>query len=94
MQIVALRGDALKTETYFKPEKDGNEYATDLVLQINNLNNGIYLDEDLQNSACTNFCIGGDLNISFGDNYYYTEEGRNKLNASFCFFVKLFTTNS
>ena len=29
-----------------------------MVLQINNLNNGIYLDEDLQNSACTNFCIG------------------------------------
>ena len=56
--VVALRGDALKTETYFKPEKDGNEYATDLVLQISNLNNGIYLDEDLKNSAQTNFCIG------------------------------------
>ncbi len=56
--VVALRGDALKNETYFKPEKEGNEFATDLVLQINNLNSGIYLDEDLQNSACTNFCIG------------------------------------
>ena len=56
--VVALRGDALKTETYFKPEKDGNNYASDLVLQISNLNNGIYLDEDLQNSSCTNFCIG------------------------------------
>ncbi|MGG7035770.1 MAG: methylenetetrahydrofolate reductase [NAD(P)H] [Flavobacterium sp.] len=56
--VVALRGDALKNETYFKPEKDGNEFASDLVLQINNLNNGIYLDEDLQNSAQTNFCIG------------------------------------
>jgi methylenetetrahydrofolate reductase (NADPH) len=56
--VVALRGDALKTETYFHPEKDGNEYATDLVLQISNLNNGIYLDEDLKNSAKTNFCIG------------------------------------
>jgi methylenetetrahydrofolate reductase (NADPH) len=56
--VVALRGDALKTETYFHPEKDGNEYATDLVLQISNLNNGIYLDEDLKNSAQTNFCIG------------------------------------
>lgn len=30
-----------------------------------------------------NVCIGGDLNISFGDNYYFTEEGRMKLNASF-----------
>jgi methylenetetrahydrofolate reductase (NADPH) len=56
--VVALRGDALKTETYFKPEKEGNEYATDLILQINNLNSGIYLDEDLKNSAQTNFCIG------------------------------------
>ncbi|POS02565.1 5,10-methylenetetrahydrofolate reductase (NAD(P)) [Flavobacterium croceum DSM 17960] len=56
--VVALRGDALKTETYFKPEKEGNEYASDLVKQISNLNQGIYLDEDLQNSAKTNFCIG------------------------------------
>lgn len=56
--VVALRGDALKTETYFKPEKDGNEYATDLVQQINNLNQGIYLDEDLQNTSKTNFCVG------------------------------------
>jgi methylenetetrahydrofolate reductase (NADPH) len=56
--VVALRGDALKTETYFKPEKDGNEYASDLVLQIDNLNKGIYLDEDLQNTAKTSFCIG------------------------------------
>ena len=53
-----MRGDALKTETYFKPEKEGNEYASDLVKQISNLNEGIYLDEDLQNTAQTNFCIG------------------------------------
>jgi methylenetetrahydrofolate reductase (NADPH) len=56
--VVALRGDALKNEIYFKPEKEGNEFASDLVLQINNLNKGIYLDEDLKNSAKTNFCIG------------------------------------
>ncbi|MFZ4106381.1 methylenetetrahydrofolate reductase [NAD(P)H], partial [Flavobacterium sp.] len=56
--VVALRGDALKNETYFKPEKEGNEFASDLVLQINNLNKGIYLDEDLKNSAKTNFSIG------------------------------------
>lgn len=56
--VVALRGDALKTETYFKPEKDGNNYASELVAQINHLNQGIYLDEDLKNSAKTNFCIG------------------------------------
>jgi endonuclease/exonuclease/phosphatase family metal-dependent hydrolase len=27
--------------------------------------------------------IGGDFNISFGDNYYYTKEGRDKFNAAF-----------
>ena len=56
--VVALRGDALKNEIYFKAEKDGNEYASELVTQICNLNKGIYLDEDLKNSAQTNFCIG------------------------------------
>ncbi len=56
--VVALRGDAVKSEIYFKPERDGNQYATELVSQIANLNRGIYLDEDLQNSAATNFCIG------------------------------------
>ena len=30
-----------------------------------------------------NLCIGGDFNISFGDNYYFTNSGRQKLNASF-----------
>ncbi|MFN3757164.1 MAG: methylenetetrahydrofolate reductase, partial [Flavobacterium sp.] len=48
----------LKNETYFRPEKEGNEYASELVTQISNLNKGIYLDEDLQNSSCTDFCIG------------------------------------
>lgn len=56
--VVALRGDAVKTETYFKPEKEGNHYASELVTQINNLNNGIYIDADLQNTNKTDFCIG------------------------------------
>lgn len=56
--VVALRGDAVKTETYFKPEKEGNHYASELVTQISNLNNGIYIDADLQNTNQTNFCIG------------------------------------
>lgn len=30
-----------------------------------------------------NLCIGGDFNISFADNYYFTDDGREKLNASF-----------
>src|SRR5574343_443981 len=56
--VVALRGDAVKSEIYFKPEKEGHAYASELVTQISNLNKGIYLDEDLQNSTKTNFCIG------------------------------------
>lgn len=56
--VVALRGDAVKSETYFRPEKDGNEFASQLVAQITNLNNGIYLDDELENSAATDFCIG------------------------------------
>lgn len=56
--VVALRGDAVKSETYFKPEKEGHGYASELVTQIENLNKGRYLDDDLQNSSKTDFCIG------------------------------------
>lgn len=56
--VVALRGDAIKSEIYFRPEKDGHGYATELVSQIANLNKGIYLDDDLQNTSQTDFCIG------------------------------------
>ena len=56
--VVALRGDAVKTETYFKPETNGHNYANELVSQIKDLNNGVYLDDELQNCCKTNFCIG------------------------------------
>lgn len=56
--VMALRGDAVKNETYFRPEKEGHEYANGLVKQIQSLNDGQYLDEELQNSSKTNFCIG------------------------------------
>ncbi len=56
--VVALRGDAVKTETYFKPESEGHSYASELVSQISDMNNGIYLDDELQNCSKTNFCIG------------------------------------
>ena len=55
--VVALRGDAIKSETYFTPNKDGHKYASELVNQITNLNNGLYL-EDLEVATKTNFCIG------------------------------------
>lgn len=56
--VVALRGDAVKSEMYFKPEKEGHQYASDLVSQIASLNKGIYLDDDLLNTSATDFCIG------------------------------------
>ncbi len=56
--VLALRGDAVKSEIYFKPEKEGHQFASDLVTQIENLNKGLYLDEYLQNTSATNFCIG------------------------------------
>ena len=55
--VVALRGDAIKSETYFTPNIDGHKYASELVDQIANLNNGKYL-EDLEVATKTNFCIG------------------------------------
>ena len=55
--VVALRGDAVKSETYFTPSNDGHSYASELVSQISDLNNGKYLEE-LEISTKTDFCIG------------------------------------
>jgi methylenetetrahydrofolate reductase (NADPH) len=56
--ILLLRGDPPATMRNFKPEIDGHPYALGLVKQVNNLNKGIYLDEELLNSHATDFCIG------------------------------------
>ncbi len=56
--VLVLRGDPIKSETYFTAEQDGHKYASELLGQVNEMNNGIYLDEDLKNSAPTDFCIG------------------------------------
>jgi len=56
--VLALRGDPIKTESTFVQEEGGHAYAVDLVKQIVGLNKGIYFDEDLQNANPTNFCIG------------------------------------
>lgn len=58
--VLALRGDARKFEGKFIPEKEGHHFAMDLVKQIRDMNNGIYLDDltDNSNTAKTNFCIG------------------------------------
>lgn len=56
--VLALRGDHIKSEGTFIPEPDGHKYATDLIGQITEMNNGTYIDEDLQNALHTDFCIG------------------------------------
>ena len=56
--VLALRGDHIKSEPAFVPEPDGNAYATDLVEQVDAMNKGIYLEDDVQNAIPTDFCIG------------------------------------
>src|SRR5688572_8020838 len=56
--VLALRGDCVKSESRFVPEPDGHHYASELIEQISGMNNGIYLDDDQQDTSQTNFCIG------------------------------------
>jgi methylenetetrahydrofolate reductase (NADPH) len=56
--VMALRGDAMKEEKYFVPTHDGNCYASELITQIQNLNKGKYLHDDVQGDDLSNFCIG------------------------------------
>ena len=56
--VLVLRGDPIKSETYFTPEEGGHSYASELLHQVDNMNKGVYLDEDLKNSSPTNFCVG------------------------------------
>lgn len=55
--VLALRGDAIRSDGKFYPEPNGNQYATDLIAQISNMNKGVYLDESIKQSSKTNFCI-------------------------------------
>ncbi|MFP2997202.1 methylenetetrahydrofolate reductase [NAD(P)H] [Spongiivirga sp. MCCC 1A20706] len=56
--VMALRGDAMKEEKYFKPTNGGHCYASDLVEQIVNMNNGQFLHEVVETDNKSNFCIG------------------------------------
>ena len=56
--VLVIRGDAIKTEGSFVPEKGGHHYAIELLDQVVHMNQGLYLDEDLQNPTPTDFCIG------------------------------------
>jgi len=56
--ILVLQGDAIKTESKFVPEPDGHRYASELIQQVKKMNNGFYLDDELQGTSATNFCVG------------------------------------
>lgn len=55
--VLALRGDSIKTENSFKPHADGHSFANDLIQQISDMNRGNYMMDDIQLEP-TNFCIG------------------------------------
>ena len=56
--VLVLRGDPIKSETYFTAEEGGHNYASELLKQVVAMNNGVYLEEELKNSSPTNFCVG------------------------------------
>lgn len=56
--VLALRGDPQKGSRSFIPEKNGHSNTYLLVQQIVNMNNGKYIEENLENSVPTSFCIG------------------------------------
>lgn len=56
--VLALRGDARKFEDRFIPEPNGHEFAVDLIRQIDGMNNGVYLDTNIEKGSKTDFCIG------------------------------------
>lgn len=56
--VLALRGDPQRGSRTFIPEKDGHSHTSDLVSQIVGINHGRYLEESLEDTTPTNFCIG------------------------------------
>lgn len=55
--VLALRGDPIKTESTFRSEPGGHKFAVELIQQISEMNQGNYMMDDVQ-MAPTNFCIG------------------------------------
>ena len=55
--LLALRGDPIKTEVSFTPHAKGHQYAVELIEQIQQMNQGAYSLADIKLEP-TNFCIG------------------------------------
>ncbi len=56
--LLVLRGDPQKGQRFFIAEENGHDHTLGLIQQIMNLNEGIYLDEGIQNATKTNFSVG------------------------------------
>lgn len=56
--VLALRGDAPKNESFFSPDPEGHAHADELLNQIMQMNEGKYLGEELSNTEKTDFCVG------------------------------------
>ena len=56
--VMALRGDAMKHQSYFEATKGGHQYAQGLVEQMRNLNQGKYLHDVMEIDDRCDFCIG------------------------------------
>ena len=56
--VMALRGDSMKDEPYFKACDGGHAFASELVEQIAKLNRGKYLHDDIEAEHYSDFCIG------------------------------------
>lgn len=55
--VLALRGDSIKTEPVFVAEPGGHKNANELINQIHQMNQGHYLMDDYKMDP-TDFCIG------------------------------------
>ena len=56
--VLVLRGDPIKSQTYFKAEQDGHSYANELLQQVVCMNNGKLLEPEIAQNYNTDFCIG------------------------------------
>ena len=56
--VLAVRGDDSGFQKPLQYGRSANRYACDLVGQINAMNHGRYLEQDLLDAEPTNFCIG------------------------------------
>jgi methylenetetrahydrofolate reductase (NADPH) len=56
--LLAIRGDESSYKKPLDPGRSINVYALDLVKQMNDMNNGKYLDDALLDAKPTDFCIG------------------------------------